>query len=94
VITIVAQMSVIAATIYIPVAIAVVISAAIPVVILPVSLFFLRRTESVTISTAVGALFACGGPRIARGVVRAGRAVGRAGPGDRCAEPPVNDRGP
>lgn len=61
VITIVAQMSVIAATIYIPVAMAVVISAAIPVVILPVSVFFLRRTESVTISTAVGALLVLAG---------------------------------
>jgi drug/metabolite transporter (DMT)-like permease len=54
-------MSVIAATIYIPVAMAVVISAAIPVVILPVSRFFLRRTESVTISTAVGALLVLAG---------------------------------
>jgi drug/metabolite transporter (DMT)-like permease len=61
VITIVAQMSVIAATIYIPVAIAVVISAAIPVVILPVSMLFLRRTESVTVSTAVGTLLVLAG---------------------------------
>jgi drug/metabolite transporter (DMT)-like permease len=54
-------MSVIAATIYIPVAIAVVISAAIPVVILPVSMLFLRRTESVTVSTAVGTLLVLAG---------------------------------
>lgn len=56
VLTIVAQMSVIGATLYIPVAVAVVISAAIPVVILPVSVFFLRGTETVTVGTAMGAL--------------------------------------
>lgn len=56
VLTIVAQMSVIGATLYIPVAVAVVISAAIPVVIVPVSVLFLRRTESVTVGTAMGAL--------------------------------------
>jgi drug/metabolite transporter (DMT)-like permease len=61
VITIVAQMCVIGATLYIPVAVAVVISAAIPVVILPVSVIFLRRSESVTVSTAVGALFVFAG---------------------------------
>jgi drug/metabolite transporter (DMT)-like permease len=60
-ITIVAQICVIGATLYIPVAIAVVISAAIPVVILPVSVFFLRRTESVTVSTAIGAVLMLAG---------------------------------
>ena len=61
VITIVAQMSLIGATLYIPVAVAVVISAAIPVVILPVSVLCLRRTESVTVSTAAGALLVLAG---------------------------------
>jgi drug/metabolite transporter (DMT)-like permease len=61
VITIVAQMSVIGATLYIPVAVAVVISASIPVVILPVSVFFLRRTETVTVGTAAGALLVLAG---------------------------------
>lgn len=49
-----AQTCLIAATQYIPVAIAVVISVAVPVVLLPVSVLFLRRTEAVGVTTAVG----------------------------------------
>lgn len=56
VLTIGAQTCLIAATQYIPVAIAVVISAALPIVVLPISVFFLRRTESVGPATGVGAL--------------------------------------
>ena len=53
--SIAAQTCQIAATQYIPVAIAVVISVASPVVLLPVSVLFLRRTEAVGLSTAIGA---------------------------------------
>ena len=55
--TIGAQTCLIAATIYIPVAVAVVISAAIPAVILPISVVFLRGTEAVGVRTGLGALF-------------------------------------
>ena len=55
VLSIAAQTCLIAATIYIPVAVAVVISVATPVVVLPVSVLFLRRTEAVGLKTAVGA---------------------------------------
>jgi drug/metabolite transporter (DMT)-like permease len=56
-----AQTCLIAATLYIPVAIAVIISVATPVVLLPVSVLFLRRTEAVGVSTAVGALLVLAG---------------------------------
>jgi drug/metabolite transporter (DMT)-like permease len=59
--TIGAQTFQIAATMYIPVAIAVVISVAIPVVLLPVSVLFLRRTEAVGLKTAVGAVLVLSG---------------------------------
>lgn len=61
VLTIGAQTCLIAATLYIPVAIAVVISSAVPAVVLPVSFLFLRRTESVGIGTGVGILFILAG---------------------------------
>jgi drug/metabolite transporter (DMT)-like permease len=59
--TIAAQTCLIAATQHIPVAIAVVISAAMPIVVLPISVFFLRRTESVGPATGVGALLVLAG---------------------------------
>ncbi len=55
VLTIGAQTCLIAASLYVPVAVAVVISAAVPVVVLPVSVLFLRRTEEVGVRTGVGA---------------------------------------
>ncbi|MDK3255453.1 EamA family transporter [Blastococcus capsensis] len=61
VLTISAQTCLIAASLFIPVAIAVVISAAVPLVVLPVSVVFLRRTEAVGLSTGIGALFILGG---------------------------------
>jgi drug/metabolite transporter (DMT)-like permease len=61
VLSIAAQTCLIAATIYIPVAIAVVISVAVPVVVLPVSVLFLRRTEAVGPKTALGALLVFAG---------------------------------
>lgn len=59
--TIGAQTAQMAATQYIPVAIAVVISVAVPVVVLPVSVLFLRRSESIGWSTVAGALLILGG---------------------------------
>ena len=59
--TIGAQTAQIAATQYIPVAIAVVISVAVPVVVLPVSVLFLRRTEAIGWSTTAGVLLMLGG---------------------------------
>jgi drug/metabolite transporter (DMT)-like permease len=56
VLTISAQTCLIAASLFIPVAVAVVISAAVPIVVLPISLVFLRRTEAVGLSTVIGAL--------------------------------------
>lgn len=61
VLTIGAQTCLIAASLYIPVAIAVVISAAVPAVVLPVSVIFLRRTEYVGVGTAVGILLILAG---------------------------------
>ncbi len=61
VLTIGAQTCLIAASLYIPVAIAVVISSAVPAVVLPVSFLFLRRTESIGIGTSVGILFILAG---------------------------------
>ena len=59
--TIAAQTAQIAATQYIPVAVAVVISVAVPVVVLPVSVLFLRRSEAIGWSTASGVLLMLGG---------------------------------
>lgn len=59
--TIGAQTCLIAASLHIPVAIAVVISSAVPAVVLPVSFFFLRRTESVGVGTGVGILLILAG---------------------------------
>ncbi len=61
VLTISAQTCLIAASQYVPVAVAVVVSAAVPVVVLPVSVLFLRRTEAVGVATGVGALLVLGG---------------------------------
>lgn len=61
VLSIAAQTCLIAAALYIPVAIAVVISVAVPVVLLPVSVLFFRRTEAIGVSTAVGALLVLSG---------------------------------
>jgi drug/metabolite transporter (DMT)-like permease len=55
VLTISAQTCLIASSLFIPVAVAVVISSAVPLVVLPVSVVFLRRTESVGVATGVGA---------------------------------------
>lgn len=59
--TIGAQTCLIAASLYIPVAVAVVISAGLPIVVLPVSVVFLRRTEAVGPVTGVGALLVLAG---------------------------------
>lgn len=56
VLTIGAQTCLIAASLYIPVAIGVVISSAVPLVVLPVGVLFFRRTEAVGPVTAAGAL--------------------------------------
>ena len=61
VLTISAQTCLIAASQYVPVAVAVVISAAVPIVVLPVSVVFLRRTEAVGVTTAVGAVLVLAG---------------------------------
>jgi drug/metabolite transporter (DMT)-like permease len=61
VLTISAQTCLIAASLYIPVAIAVVISSAVPLIILPISVLFLRRTESVGLATAIGAVLILAG---------------------------------
>ena len=59
--TIGAQTTQIAATQYIPVAIAVVISVAVPVVVLPVSVLFLGRSEGIGWSTTAGVVLMLGG---------------------------------
>jgi drug/metabolite transporter (DMT)-like permease len=61
VLTIGAQTSQIAATQYIPVAIAVVISVSVPVVVLPVSVLFLGRSEAIGLHTTAGVLLILGG---------------------------------
>lgn len=61
ILTISAQTCLIAASLYIPIAIAVVIASAVPIVVLPVSLFFFRRTESVGLVTAVGVVLVVAG---------------------------------
>jgi drug/metabolite transporter (DMT)-like permease len=59
--TIGAQTCLIAASLYIPVAIGVVISSAVPLVVLPVSVLFFRRTEAVGPVTGLGALLILAG---------------------------------
>ena len=54
--SIAAQTCLIAASLYIPVAVGVVISSATPLVLLPISVLFLRRTEAVGPVTGLGAL--------------------------------------
>jgi drug/metabolite transporter (DMT)-like permease len=61
VLTISAQTCLIAAALYIPVAVAVVISSAVPLVILPISVVFLRRTETVGVATGAGAVLILAG---------------------------------
>jgi drug/metabolite transporter (DMT)-like permease len=56
VLTITAQTCLIAASLSIPIAVAVVITAALPIVVLPVSVLFLRRTEGLGVSAGVGAV--------------------------------------
>ncbi|WP_225753460.1 DMT family transporter [Actinotalea sp. Marseille-Q4924] len=55
------QIMVIGATLYIPVAVAVAISAAVPVVVIPASVVFLRDVEQIRPATVVGALLIVGG---------------------------------
>lgn len=54
--TIAGQISVIAATAHIPIAVAVAISSALPIVVLPASVLFLRGAEQLSWRTALGAL--------------------------------------
>jgi len=56
ILTISAQVSVIAATAYIPVAVVLVISSALPIVVIPVSLLVLREAEGITSMTVLGSL--------------------------------------
>ena len=55
------QVAVIAATVHIPVGIAVAISSALPVLVIPVSVLLLRNTEGVTPATVAGALLILAG---------------------------------
>ncbi len=61
ILTIGAQTCLIAATLHIPVAVAVVISSAVPAIVLPISAVFLRRTEAVGLRTGAGVLLILGG---------------------------------
>ncbi len=61
VLTISAQVSLIASTRHIPIAVAVVVSAALPVIVIPVSVFFLHNREAVTVRTVAGGLLILGG---------------------------------
>jgi drug/metabolite transporter (DMT)-like permease len=56
VLTICAQVSVIAATAYSPVAVVLVISSALPIVVIPVSLLVLRQAEGISSTTVLGSL--------------------------------------
>ncbi|MBB3082366.1 hypothetical protein [Geodermatophilus sabuli] len=56
VLTISAQTCLIAASLFIPIAVAVMVTAALPIVVLPGSVLFLRRTEGLGVSACVGAL--------------------------------------
>jgi drug/metabolite transporter (DMT)-like permease len=60
-VTIAGQVAVIAATAYIPIAVAVAISSALPVVVLPVSVLLLGNADRVTRRTAAGAALVVGG---------------------------------
>lgn len=60
-VTIAGQVAVIAATAYIPIAVAVAISSALPIVVTPVSVLVLGNADRVTRSTAVGAALVTGG---------------------------------
>ncbi len=55
------QVAVIAATVHVPVGIAVAISSALPVLVLPVSVLLLRNTEGVTTATVAGSALILGG---------------------------------
>ncbi|KRE40799.1 DMT family transporter [Knoellia sp. Soil729] len=61
VLTIGAQTCLVAATATIPVAVAVVVSAAVPVVVLPVGLLMRSRVEQVGVLTGLGVVFVAGG---------------------------------
>ncbi|MEX2288978.1 MAG: DMT family transporter [Mycobacteriales bacterium] len=61
VLTISAQIALIASTRYIPIAVAVVVAAALPVIVIPVSVLFLHNREAVTGRTVVGGLLILGG---------------------------------
>ncbi|NMH97329.1 EamA family transporter [Pseudonocardia acidicola] len=61
VLTISAQISLIASTRHIPVAVGVVVAAAIPVLVIPASLALFRNSEAITVRTAVGSLLILGG---------------------------------
>jgi drug/metabolite transporter (DMT)-like permease len=60
-VTIAGQVAVIAATSYIPIAVAVAISSALPIVVLPVSVLLLGNADRVTRRTASGAALVVGG---------------------------------
>ncbi|MCW2722488.1 DMT family transporter [Pseudonocardia sp.] len=61
VLTISAQISLIASTRFIPVAVGVVVAAAIPVLVIPAGLLLFRNSEAVTARTVAGALLILGG---------------------------------
>lgn len=61
VLTISAQISLIASTRHIPIAVAVVVAAALPVIVIPMSVVFLHNREAVTGRTVVGGLLILGG---------------------------------
>lgn len=75
-----------AASLYIPVAVAVVISAALPIVVLPASFLVLRRTEAVGASTAAGAVLVLPGVAGRSSVEPAERGAGAARNGPLCAQ--------
>jgi drug/metabolite transporter (DMT)-like permease len=56
-----AQSCVVAASVDLPVAVVLVIAAAVPVVVLPVSAVFLRRTEGIGAATVLGTLLVLAG---------------------------------
>lgn len=61
VLTVSAQISTIAATRHIPIAVAVVVSAALPIIVIPASVLFLGNREAVTGRTVAGGLLILGG---------------------------------
>ncbi|MGN6244045.1 MAG: EamA family transporter [Motilibacteraceae bacterium] len=60
-VTIAGQVAVIAATVYIPVAVAVAISSALPILVIPISVLVLGNVERVTRHTVAGAALVVGG---------------------------------